>query len=80
MENEVINKAVSPDMVVDMTKVNLAKVDEVNLAIAKAKVKYNKENPDFAIELMDFEKKLLKKANRWFKRLYRMIKKVLGWK
>lgn len=65
---------------VDLTNTNLAKAKEVQLAIAKGKKEYNNNNPEDKISLSKFEKHLLKVNARWFRKLWRAIKRLLSWK
>lgn len=68
------------ELVVDLTTVTLNKVNEVELAIAKAKQVWNSELEDVTrhFTLTDREKHLIKVSNRWFRRIIRAIKKLLS--
>lgn len=67
------------ELVVDLTTVTLNKVNEVELAIAKAKKVWNADVTEIEklFTLTPREKHLIKVSNRWFKRVIRAIKRIL---
>lgn len=70
----------APCLKVNLTNVNLAKPKEVQLAIAKAKKEHNDNNPRNKMRLSDWENHLLIVNARWFRKLWRAIKRLLSWK